>query len=65
MASQVAATTPDAGAVYEQAVRAVMARWTLLRLAVDQGWCDGDDPGEVHARCLPRPARRGRAGGRG
>ncbi|KAH8055565.1 hypothetical protein JL720_14310 [Aureococcus anophagefferens] len=42
MASQVAATTPDAGAVYEQAVRAVMARWTLLRLAVDQGWCDGD-----------------------
>ncbi|KAH8048082.1 hypothetical protein JL722_12674 [Aureococcus anophagefferens] len=37
MASQVAATTPDAGAVYEQAVRAVMARWTPLRLAVDQG----------------------------
>ena len=28
--------------VYETAVRAVFSRWTLLRLAVDQGWHDGD-----------------------
>ena len=32
----------DPRAVYEAAVRAVFSRWTLLQLAVDQGWSDGD-----------------------
>lgn len=43
-AQQLAATPPPAAAraVFEAAVRAVFSRWTLLRLAVEQGWSDGD-----------------------
>ncbi|KAJ8599771.1 hypothetical protein CTAYLR_003423 [Chrysophaeum taylorii] len=28
--------------VFQVAVRAVFSRWTLLRLAIEQGWSDGD-----------------------
>lgn len=28
--------------MFESAVRAVFSRWTLLRLAIDEGWSDGD-----------------------
>ena len=38
----------DAGAIYLAAVRAVMSRWTLLRLAVDQGWSDGDGAAQAN-----------------
>lgn len=37
-----AAPQPDAGVVYLQTVRFIFSRWTLLRLAVDQGWGDRD-----------------------
>jgi pre-rRNA-processing protein TSR2 len=33
----------DAAQIYNNAVRAIFSRWTLLRLAVDQGWADGDE----------------------
>ena len=38
----------DAAEIFNNAVRAIFSRWTLLRLAVDQGWADGDEavPGE-------------------
>ena len=33
----------DAAQIYNDVVRAIFSRWTLLRLAVDQGWADGDE----------------------
>eukprot|EP00629_Pelagomonadales_sp_RCC1024_P001573 CAMPEP_0119263866 /NCGR_PEP_ID=MMETSP1329-20130426/3146_1 /TAXON_ID=114041 /ORGANISM="Genus nov. species nov., Strain RCC1024" /LENGTH=110 /DNA_ID=CAMNT_0007263605 /DNA_START=151 /DNA_END=480 /DNA_ORIENTATION=+ len=53
----------EAAALYEQAVRAVFSRWTLLRLALDQGWSDGDGPAladqmVAHVLRLVAPSRR-------
>mmetsp|Transcript_12542 Transcript_12542/g.41043 ORF Transcript_12542/g.41043 Transcript_12542/m.41043 type:complete len:178 (+) Transcript_12542:58-591(+) len=35
--------------ILEAAVRSVFSRWTLLRLAVDQGWSDGDGAANANA----------------
>lgn len=42
------ANPPDGRQVLSAAVRAVFSRWTLLRLAVDQGWSDGDGKALAH-----------------
>ena len=39
----------DAGEIFTNAVRAIFSRWTLLRLAVDQGWADGDEAQKADA----------------
>ena len=39
----------DAAEIFNNAVRAIFSRWTLLRLAVDQGWADGDEAQKADA----------------
>ena len=39
----------DAAEIFNNAVRAIFSRWTLLRLAVDQGWADGDEATKADA----------------
>ena len=39
----------DAAEIFANAVRAIFSRWTLLRLAVDQGWADGDEAQKADA----------------